>query len=457
MRGGTLVLEGGARRGDLLIEAEHISAIAEEGSLRADEVLDARGLVALPGVVDPHVHCNEPGRTEWEGFSAATRGAAAGGITTILDMPLNSIPPTVDAAAFDAKRAAAERAAVVDFGLWGGIVRDDPSAMEALRDRGAVAFKAFLCDSGVPEFPRVDDLTLRAALATAGRLGLVVGAHAEDEELVVSFGVRVRRSGRRDAQAWVSSRPPVVEFSAIERLLEHVRLSPAPLHVLHASAAEAVSRVREARADGLDVSVETCPHYLVFDWDDFARDGALLKCAPPIRDAANRERLWALVLEGAIDLIASDHSPSAAAAKLTDDIWTAWGGVTGVQSLLPALLTEGVHRRGLPLERLARLVATNAAKRFGLYPRKGALRPGADADLALVDLEREWTLTREQLQARSGLSPYVGRAFRGAVVRTLVRGRTVFADGEVTAAPGSGRFVRPARPGPPPAALRSPA
>jgi len=386
----------------------------------------------FPGVVDAHVHVNEPGREEWEGWRAATRGAAAGGVTTLADMPLNSVPPTLDAAAAQAKDYRAARAAIVDYALWGGLVGPDAAPLRDLKTAGVVGLKAFLCPSGAPEFPHLDAGTLHDALAAATAAGHLVAVHAEDEALVAKGADQLRAMNRRDRAAWLESRPPAAERRAIERLSDAARETRARVHVVHASSSAAVTAVLRARERGTNISVETCPHYLLFNAEDVDRVGPALKCAPPIRDESSRERLWQHVLAGDIDLVASDHSPCTADLKTRGDadIWEAWGGVTGIQSLLPGMLSEGVHRRGLRLATLVRLVSGAPARLLGLWPKKGAIRAGADADIALVALEREWTLEGEQLQARSGVSPYVGRSFRGAVVRTLVRGITVFHDGE---------------------------
>ena len=382
----------------------------------------------FPGVVDAHAHVNEPGREDWEGWRAATRGAAAGGVTTVADMPLNSLPPTLDAAAVQAKESRAARSAIVDYALWGGLVSADLAPLLELKASGVVGLKAFLCPSGVPEFAHLDAETLTAALAAATVAGHLVAVHAEDEALVAKGTEQLHTMNRRDRAAWLESRPPAAERRAIERLAEAARETGARVHVVHASSSAAVTAVIRARERGADITVETCPHYLLFSAEDVERIGPALKCAPPIRDASSRERLWQHVLEGEIDLVASDHSPCTAEAKARGDgdIWEAWGGVTGIQSLLPVMLSEGVHRRGLRLPALARLVAGAPARLLGLWPQKGAISPGADADVALVALDRQWTFEPEDLQARSGLSPYVGQAFRGAVVRTLVRGVTVF-------------------------------
>jgi len=426
-----VVTEDGVREADVLIAGGVFDAIVEPGHGKAFDEIEARGLHVFPGVVDAHAHVNEPGREEWEGWSAATRGAAAGGVTTLADMPLNSLPPTVDEDALRAKESSAARSAIIDYALWGGLIAPDQTSLQSLMIHGVVGLKAFLCPSGVPEFPHLDASTLAPALAAAAAAGHLIAVHAEDEALVVRGTDQLHAMNRRDRAAWLESRPPAAERRAIERLGDAARETGARVHVVHASSSAAVTAVLRARERGADITVETCPHYLFFSAEDVDRVGPALKCAPPIRDATSRERLWQHLLAGEIDLVASDHSPCTADLKTRgdDDIWEAWGGVTGIQSLLPVMLSDGVHRRGLRLAALVRLVSGAPARLLGLWPKKGVIRAGADADVALVALEREWTLEVEQLQARSGVSPYVGRTFRGAVVRTLVRGITVFDEG----------------------------
>ena len=446
IRGGTVILPTGRQSVDIAVKQGVISAIGTHVRDEGD-VIDATGLVVLPGLVDAHVHFNEPGRADWEGWDAGTRGAAAGGVTTVLEMPLNAHPPTISADAFDAKCRVASEKARVDFGLWGGLVNDNLAELEGLAARGVVAFKAFMSESGVDDFRRVPDGVLAAGLKAAARLGVVVGVHAESHEMVERLGSEMR--GRRETGrlSWCRARPPAAELEAIKRLVSCVRGAGAGAraHVVHVSTAEGLAEVQGAREWGLSVTAETCPHYLDFDEQDFERVGPALKCAPPIRDAASRERLWTALLAGEVDLVASDHSPCPAADKKKGehDIWEAWGGIAGIQATLPVLLTGGVHARGLSLERVADLTATAPARLFGLYPRKGAIAIGADADFALVDAQRTWTFGPEQLHARSGISPYLGREFRGANVRTIVRGRTVFADGEIVGEAGWGKLVKP--------------
>ncbi len=443
VRGGVLVLPEGERRADLLIDGGAFAAIVDPGEGESANEIDASALLVLPGMVDAHVHFNDPGRADWEGWEAGSRGAAAGGVTTVVDMPLNSLPPTTTAAALDAKVAAASRASLVDFALWGGLVSAEPPPLRALHERGVVGFKAFMSDSGVAEFPALADDALADALRAAASVGALVAVHAEDQTMTRDGRQRLRADGRRDPGAWSASRPAEAEVRAIERLGAAARRAGGRVHVVHASCAAAVDAVVRERERGADMTVETCPHYLVFDDADLRRVGPALKCAPPLRDVPAREVLWQRLGDGAIDLVASDHSPCAAELKRRgdDDIWLAWGGIAGIQSTLPALLTEGVHRRSLSLSALARISAESPARRCGLAG-KGAIRVGADADLAIVDPERDWTLAEDDVQSRAGLSPYVGRRFHGAVVRTVVRGRVVWDEGAFPASPGWGRFVR---------------
>ena len=440
IRGGTVILPTGRQQVDVAVEGGLISAIGAH-IRSAPEIIDGTGLIVLPGVVDPHVHFNEPGRESWEGWEAGTRGAARGGVTTVLEMPLNANPPTTTAAAFDAKLVAASEKALVDFGLWGGLVPENLGDLDALHQRGVVGFKAFMSHSGIDDFHRVPDGVLAVGLKVTARLGALVGVHAESQELLD----RHAAAQGPDRLSWCRARPPEAEVDAIQRLLVCMRGAGRGVraHVVHVSCAEGLAEVDAARTKGVAITAETCPHYLAFTEDDFARIGPALKCAPPIRDSATRDALWDALLEGRVDFIGSDHSPCPAADKEkgVDDIWRAWGGIAGIQATLPVLITDGVHARGLSFERIAHLTATAPAQAFGLYPRKGAIAVGADADFALVDPAREWTLESGELETRSGISAYLGRRFKGRVVRTIVRGKTVFADNEITGAPGWGHVV----------------
>ena len=443
---GAIVISDGASARDILIRDGRIAALVEAGASEAAREIDARGLLALPGIVDAHVHFNEPGRTDWEGWASGSRAAAAGGTTTVLDMPLNSVPPVLDGASFDIKKEAAEKSSVVDFGLWGGLVDADPASLRELSERGAVGVKAFLCDSGVAEFPALQADDLVPALRAAAQAGLIVALHCEDDALVREATARVRGDGRHDAAGWPLSRPPLVEIRAVAGACAAAREAGARIHVVHLSAVEALGAIGAARDMGTDVTVETCPHYLTFDAAELTRHGAALKCAPPIRDARNRDGLWKALLEGKIDFVASDHSPCPPDLKASADLFATWGGVAGAQSLLSAVFSGALERSGdaLDVRKVAGFVvwrlSAKPAKRFGLWPRKGAIAPGSDADIVLFDPDREWTLDADGSRTR-GVDPYVGRPFRGKVVRTLVGGRTVYNEREPVTNPARGRFI----------------
>jgi len=434
-----LVIRGGEVLGagltDVAIADGRIAAVGP-GLPGGAEELDARGLLVLPGAVDAHVHLNDPGRAEWEGFATGTAALAAGGTTCAIDMPLNAIPPTVDGAAFDAKVAAARGALHVDVALWGGLVPGDLDRLDELAARGVVGFKAFMSASGVPEFPAADDLTLLEGMARAAALGLPVAVHAESDALTSALARRALGAGRRGVRDYLASRPVVAELEAIGRALAFAEETGCALHVVHVSSGRGVALVAAARARGVDATCETCPHYLVLDAADAERLGAIAKCAPPLRDAAERDALWDLL--DAVALVATDHSPAPADLKQGDDAFAIWGGIAGAQTLLALVLDEG-GRRGVARTRLVELVTSAPARRFGLP--KGTLAPGADADLVLFDPAAAWTIAREDLLDRHRLSPFAGRTLQGRVVRTLLRGRTVYAGGAV-AGPPAGRVLR---------------
>jgi allantoinase len=422
IRGGRIVTPAGIRTADIHVSGGVIEDIGPELP-GADIEIDARGLVVFPGIIDVHLHFNEPGRTEWEGAATGSRALAAGGGTLFCDMPLNSTPCTLNAREFARKRAALEAVSITDFALWGGLIPGSVGQMEEMAALGAVGFKAFLCDSGLPEFPRTDDLTLYQGLKEAARLSLPVAVHAENQEIV---------SG-------MPSRPVVAELEAIHRATLLAKEAGAKLHIVHISSGRGVIVAAEAKARGCDVSVETCPHYLHFTEEDVERLGALAKCAPPLRDRCEQAGLWAHVMDGTVDIIASDHSPAPPEMKFVD-FQRAWGGIAGVQSTL-AVLLEGVRHRGLPLDRIASMLAAEPARRFRLKA-KGRIEPGHDADFVLVDLNQPHTVTRDSLLQRHGLSPYLGHTFPATIRRTIRRGETIF-DGAWITAQSNGCFIRP--------------
>ena len=438
VRGATVVTPDGVRVADVAVSdgvIERVGAVDGEGR----EEVDASGLHLFPGGIDPHVHFNEPGRTHWEGFDSGTRALAAGGFTTFVDMPLNSVPTTVDAAAFDAKLAAAEASAYVDFGLWGGLVPASVDRLEDLHDRGVAGFKAFMCDSGIDEFPRIDDASLLRGMARIAELGSILLLHAENPEIVAALAEEAIRAGRTSARDFASSRPAVAELEAIDRALFFAGETGCAVHIVHVSTARGVALIEQARRDGVDATCETCPHYLLFTEDDLERLGVAAKCAPPLRTADDRDELWRLLAGGSVLFVASDHSPSSPDLKQGDDFFAVWGGISGCQSTLGLILEHGHTRHSLPLETVASITSGGAAARFPLAGKRG-LQPGSDADLALIDLGEAWTLEADELLYRHPLSPYVGETVRGRIVRTVVRGRTVYWDGRIVGEP-AGCFV----------------
>ncbi len=416
IRGADVVTPQGVQRCDVAIDDGCYSAVAQElpGGI---EEMDARGLTLLPGLIDVHLHFNEPGRMEWEGAASGSRAFAAGGGTLYFDMPVNSSPCTLDGASFDAKRAALEASSVTDFALWGGLVPGPKDGLHELAERGAIGFKAFMSDSGLTECPRADDLTLYEGMRVAARYGIPVAVHAESEEITQGLAAKATRRGVRD---YLASRPVVAELEAIQRATLLAGETGAALHIVHISSGRGVALALEARARGVDVSIETCPHYLYFTEDDMERIGAAAKCAPPLRPAAVRDELWQRLLAGDIDMVSSDHSPSSPDLKLGGDFFRVWGGIAGVQSTLAVLL-----QRGASLERIAAVTAANPARRFGMANRSG-IAIGMQANCALVDLQATYTLHASDLLYRHALSPYVGSTFRGVVHRTLLRGATIY-------------------------------
>lgn len=443
IRGGTLVLESGPVVSDLAVSEGHITEISPEIAGSAAEEVDAAGLHVLPGAIDAHVHFDEPGRTEWEGFATGSRALAAGGATSFVEMPLNAYPPTTDARRLEAKRRAAERSSVLDFALWGGLVPGNLGEMAALAEGGVAGFKAFMSATGTDDFRRADDLTLFEGMRRAAELGLPVAVHAENEEITSLLSRRAVAEGRVGARDYLAARPVIAEYEAIQRAILLAEEAGCALHVVHVSTGRGVALVAEARARGADVTCETCPHYLVLTGEDLERLGSVAKCAPPLRAREDQAELWRRLEADEVDLVASDHSPCPPGLKDEADLFRAWGGISGCQSLLPLMLDAGYHGRKLPLTSLARLLASGSADRFGLSPRKGRIEAGADADLALVDLEEAYTLEAGDLRYRHRMSPFVGRKTRGRVVRTISRGRTVFRAGVRDARPGGGRMLVP--------------
>lgn len=431
------MLPGGVRPAAIVIRHGLVAAIEPfDDPPSGLERLDAGDSVVMPGLVDTHVHMNDPGRADWEGADHATAAAAAGGITTVVDMPLNCVPSTTTVDAFTAKRGAIEGRLAVDAGLWGGLVPGNVDELAPLAHAGVLGFKCFLVPSGVPEFAHVGETDLRRALPVLAALRLPLLVHAESPE-----ELRALRAHSGKYAAWLSSRPPAAELRAIELMISLAAQYNARVHIVHLASAAAIEPLRDARARGVPISVETCPHYLTFAAEDIADGNTALKCAPPIRERADREGLWRALADGDIDLVATDHSPAPPPMKCLDsgDFSEAWGGIASLEIALPAVWT-GAMARGIRVERLARWMAAAPARLAGLEARKGVIDVGADADLVIWDPDAELVVDPAVLHQRHPVTPYGGLTFRGRVRTTILRGEVVFQDGRLLNATG-GRMI----------------
>ena len=436
-----IVTPDGVRPGTVVVSDGQIQTILPPGQApAAAHAVEAGDAALLPGVVDTHVHINEPGRTEWEGFHTATRAAAAGGVTTLVDMPLNSIPPTTTLEALRVKQEAAANAALVDYGFWGGVVPGNFDALEPLLDAGVLGFKCFLVPSGVDEFAHVEESDLRPAMRRLAARKAVLLAHAELPGPIARAASATARDPRRYA-TWLASRPEAAELEAIELLLHLSRETGCHVHIVHLSTAAALPTLETARATGAAITVETCPHYLTLAAEAIPDGATPFKCAPPLRSGANKERLWDGLERGIIDLVASDHSPAPAGLKQLEsgDFMAAWGGIASLELSL-AVLWTGARARGLGLVDLARWLCAGPARLSGL-DHKGRIAPGCDADLVIFDTEAEWAVDSAQLHQRHPITPYAGMRVLGQVRQTFVRGRCVYENGRCNERP-EGQWVR---------------
>jgi allantoinase len=439
-----VVLPDGIEPARVVVRDGAIAAIEpySQGSAGADD-LDVGDRVLLPGLVDPHVHINDPGRAAWEGFEHATQAAAAGGVTTLVDMPLNSIPPATTAQNLEAKRKAASGRCHVDVAFWGGVVPGNADDIEPLVRAGVLGFKCFLCPSGVDEFGHVSEPDLRDALGVLSAQDVPLLAHAELPGLLRDPAASRDGSSPdpRRYDTWLASRPAESEHAAIDLLVRLARQYHARVHIVHLASAEALPTIRAARRSGVALTVETCPHYLTFSADEIEDGATAFKCAPPIRSRRNRDDLWTGLVDADIDFIATDHSPAPPALKHFDDgdFVRAWGGIASLQLGLAAVWS-GAHARGVSIDRVARWMAQAPAAFAGL-PRKGAIKIGNDADFVVWDPDAEAVVDPAALYHRHKATPYAGRRLRGRVLKTILRGTTIYEDGRVLLPP-AGALIR---------------
>ena len=451
IKNGLLVLPDRVLPGSLLIHNGKIAGLepavgAENGGPDdAAQVVDASGCCVLPGAIDTHSHLNDPGYTESEDFYTGTCSAAAGGFTSVLEMPI-SLPVPASARLLAEKKALLEPKAVIDFGLWGGLIAGNQNELAAMADFGAVGVKGFLTED--PYYPPVNWGLIVSYLPRLAASGLPFALHCETPEVNQVCLEQLRAAGRRDPAAYPQSRPEISEILAVSSFTTLARHYPqARFYIVHSSVADSVELALAARAQGAQVYVETCPHYLALDESDLDKYGPLAVCNPPLRSRAAQEKLWQRVLAGDIDCIGSDHAPYLYEEKTRGDrdIWQTAPGFTGIQTCLPLFFDQAVNQRGLSLPQFAALTSANAARIFGLYPQKGSLEPGTDADVTIIDPRRSWTVRKEQLFYKQPWSPFIGRQLNAAIRATVVRGRIVHEAGRILAAPGYGRFVKAVR------------
>jgi allantoinase len=433
-----VVTEAGVRPAAVLVEGERIRGVVEPGEVPAEveELRDFGDVAILPGLVDSHVHINDPGRAEWEGFETATKSAAAGGYTLLVDMPLNCLPATTDVAALEVKRRAAQGRCWVDWMAWGGVVEGNERSIEPLAQAGVPGFKCFLVHPGIAGFTRVTEEQLRTALPHLVRAGLPLLVHAELPDPIDKATEGLAGKDWSAYETYLKSRPEEAELSAIRMLLSLCREFKFRLHIVHLSASKALSEICAARNEGLPVSVETCPHYLHLSAERIPKGATLFKCAPPIRSGENREKLWQGLREGIIDLVVTDHSPCLPEMKrlAEGNFGNAWGGIASLSMALPVMNTEA-QDRGFSLSDIARWMAEAPGKLAGCEKQKGRIAVGYDADLVIFDPESEFVVREDRLYYRHPVSPYLGEKLRGRVQQTYLRGKLVFKDGEFPGGP----------------------
>lgn len=414
----------------------------------AKKVIDARGNYVFPGFIDTHAHLNEPGYEWREDYRHGTAAAAVGGFTTVIDMPIQNEPAVIDGAAVDAKLKAVSDEAYIDYALWGGIVPENLASLEEMDRKGCVAFKSFVSPTS-PGFSPLNYGEAYEAMKVIREFGGRAGFHCEDFSMIKHLEESMKKAGRVDWQGFLDSRPVIAEMVATTAIIEIAKATGCKVHICHVSSPDVAEKIKEAQAEGYDITAETCPHYLSMTEDELLQNGALFKCAPPLRTKSDVDRLWDYVVDGTFSGIGSDHSPASYDEKFVEidgkkieNAFDPWGGMSGLQTVVQTVFYEGCIKRDLSPVFMAEVMCKKAAKAFGIYGKKGDIKPGFDADFVIIDPEKEWEVTAENLQYLNKISSFVGKKGRGAVVKTILRGEVVAEDGEVKGKPGYGQYLK---------------
>lgn len=435
---------------NILVDGETIAEIVPEGEPypSCDAEIDAAGLLVLPGVVDPHVHFDTPGYTDHEDFTHGSKAAAAGGVTCVIDMPDTCVPPVTDRPKLNSKLKVIESMSVIDYALWGGMSgnsfrsREWPQHVKGLKESGVVGLKSYLL-SGMRTFEHLFPLELIEFMRLAREMGVLVAVHAEDRDLATKRTATYQTQGRFDPKAYYESRSDPVELDGIRQALEIAATTQCSLHIVHVASGRGAEEAIRQKKKGVDVTLETCPHYLAFSFEDLIERGSIVKTSPVVKTKEDSSKLWAHLADGGIDFLASDHAPCTEREKTTGSIWTDHAGMPGTELMFPFAFSEGFKKGRITLARLVEITSAAAAKRFGIYPRKGILAKGSDADLIFVDENRRWTVSGSELHSMGHLTPFEGMEFTGRIARTMCRGTTVYEDGRgITVEPGFGKFIR---------------
>lgn len=444
---GTVILQDGGVKTSVAVDKGKISAIGD--GLQGEKVIDASGLVVSPGMIDGHAHITDPGggvRDGWEGYVTGTAACAKGGITSIVEMPLNQIPATTDRESIEIKYAAGKGKLKVDVASLGGLTPNNlDGGIQELSDEGVVGYKCFLATCGdrsiKGDFQNVDDYSLYEGMTQIAETGRILDLHCENAVLTDTLGRLAQQHGAHTLKEFVESRPVFTEVEAVRRAIFFAKVTGCRINICHCTCHEAVDEVVKARAEGVDVTCETCPHYLYFTTDELDSIGTITKCTPPIRDQEQQDALWKLVMDGSISFVVSDHSPCTSDLKDKENPFDAWGGVSGIQNCMDIMYDEGVQKRGMSLQRFAQIMSTNVADRFGLS-EKGRIEVGKDADFCLIKPNSSYTLKAEDLEYRNKISPYVGRTIGAQVVRTILRGETTYSIEDGVASDFVGEFIK---------------